>query len=153
MGLSIGQLKGGVIHLRVFVESSGQFCGLMLEKAVHCLGILHYGCAWARAQQRALPVIGMLSPLSADDDKIVTISFLQGLKESGYVEGQNVEMEYRWAENQDDRLLALAANLVRRRVTVDRGRRSGPSAGGEQRVFLTGINPASDLSCPGELLA
>src|SRR6516165_3736369 len=79
--------------------------------------------AWpvvARAQQAAMPVIGYLSPQSADDDyKITTVvPFLQGLKETGYVEGQNVAIEYRWAENQPDRLPALAADLVRRRVAV-----------------------------------
>jgi putative tryptophan/tyrosine transport system substrate-binding protein len=74
--------------------------------------------AWsfaARAQQGAMPVIGFLSSISADD---LIVRFLQGLKETGYVEGQNVAIEYRWAENQYDRLPALAADLVRRRVAV-----------------------------------
>ena len=73
----------------------------------------------ARAQQRPMPVIGFLMPQSADDDyKNVTVPLLQGLKESGYVEGLNVAFEYRWAENQYDRLPALAADLVRHRVAV-----------------------------------
>ena len=73
--------------------------------------------AWpvvARAQQPAMPVIGYLGSQSADDEyKNFTVPFLQGLKEAGFVEGQNVAMEYRWAGNQYDRLPALAADLVR----------------------------------------
>ena len=72
-----------------------------------------------RAQQPTMPVIGVLGSQSPDDDhKDYIVPFLQGLKESGYVEGQNVAIEYRWAENQYDRLSALAADLVRRRVAV-----------------------------------
>jgi putative tryptophan/tyrosine transport system substrate-binding protein len=70
----------------------------------------------ARAQQSGMPVIGVLMPQSAEKD--FTVPFLQGLKEAGYVEGQNVVVEYRYAENQLDRLPALAANLVRLRVAV-----------------------------------
>src|SRR6516162_2880153 len=78
--------------------------------------------AWpvvARAQQAAVPVIGYLGTHSADADyKNITVPFLQGLKEAGYVVGQNVAVEYRWAESQYDRLPVLAADLVRRRVAV-----------------------------------
>jgi putative ABC transport system substrate-binding protein len=82
--------------------------------------LLGGAAAWplaARAQQPAIPVIGYLSSSFAVDEYF-TVPFLQGLKETGYVEGQNVTVEYRWAENQDDRLPALAADLVRRRVAV-----------------------------------
>src|SRR5271169_2491455 len=78
--------------------------------------------AWpmvARAQQPTTPVIGFLSTQSADDDyRNVTVPVLQGLKETGYVEDRNVAVEYRYAENQYDRLPTLAADLVRRRVAV-----------------------------------
>jgi len=78
--------------------------------------------AWpvvVRAQQAAMPVIGYLGVQSADIDyESVTVPFLRGLKETGYVEGQDVAVEYRWAENQFDRLPELAADLVRRRVAV-----------------------------------
>ena len=73
----------------------------------------------ARAQQPGMPVIGFLSFQSSEADyKVVTVAFLQGLKETGFVEGQNVAVEYRYAKNQLDRLPALAADLVRRRVAV-----------------------------------
>jgi putative ABC transport system substrate-binding protein len=71
----------------------------------------------ARAQQSGMPVIGVLSSQSADDDYI-TIPFLQGLKETGYIEGQNVMLVYRHAQNQFDRLPALASDLVGLRVAV-----------------------------------
>jgi putative tryptophan/tyrosine transport system substrate-binding protein len=70
----------------------------------------------ARAQQPGTPVIGWLSPTSPDNYADRLRAFRQGLKDTGYVEGENVTVEYRWAENQLDQLPELAAELVRRRV-------------------------------------
>jgi putative tryptophan/tyrosine transport system substrate-binding protein len=77
--------------------------------------------AWplaARAQQAAMPVVGLLSGSSLVGRTHMLTAFLRGLRESGYVEGENVAIEYRWAQDQYDRLPDLAANLVRRRVAV-----------------------------------
>jgi putative ABC transport system substrate-binding protein len=72
----------------------------------------------ARAQQPAMPVIGLLGSESPDLWAGRMRAFHQGLGETGYVDGRNVAIEYRWAEGHNDRLPALAADLVRRRVTV-----------------------------------
>ncbi len=72
----------------------------------------------ARAEQQTWPVIGLLDPRSPDAMADRLRAFRQGLKETGHVEGENVAIEYRWAEGQYDRLPALAAELVRRQVAV-----------------------------------
>jgi putative ABC transport system substrate-binding protein len=72
----------------------------------------------ARAQQPAMPVVGFLNPESPETRRDFVAAFHQGLAESGYVEGRNVTIEYRWAEGRNDRLPVMAADLVQRRVTV-----------------------------------
>ena len=77
--------------------------------------------AWplaARAQQPAMPVIGFFNPPSPEALAEPMRGLRQGLKDTGYVEGENLTIEYRWAENQAERLPAMAAELVRRRVSL-----------------------------------
>ena len=70
-----------------------------------------------------MPVIGFLNPRSPSKGELVAAAFRRGLQDAGYVEGRNVAVEYRWAEDRYDRLTALAADLAARRVAVMRGRR------------------------------
>jgi putative ABC transport system substrate-binding protein len=72
----------------------------------------------ARAQQSTIPIIGFLNGASSDGIPFATTAFRQGLRETGYVEGQNVAIEYRWADNQLDRLPAMMVDLVRRQAAV-----------------------------------
>jgi putative ABC transport system substrate-binding protein len=77
--------------------------------------------AWplaAHAQQPSMPVIGLLAPWGSGDSLQLTTAFFQGLKDGGFVEGQNVSIEYRLAGNQNERLPAMAADLVHHQVTV-----------------------------------
>jgi putative ABC transport system substrate-binding protein len=125
----------------------------MLMRRRQFIAGLGSAAAWqvtAWAQQPAMPVIGFLSLQSAEDDyKNRTVPFLQGLKETGYVEGQNVAVEYRYAKNQIDPLPALAADLVRRRVAVIVA--AGPEAalaakaatGSIPIVFVAGLDPVA----------
>src|SRR3954449_3900597 len=113
----------------------------------------------ARAQQPKTPVIGVLATRGRDDDPQLLAAFRHGLNEAGFVEGQNVTLEYRFAENQYDRLPELAADLVRRQVAVIVA--NGPAAVIAKAttdaipiVFTAGFDPVkiglvASLSQPG----
>src|SRR5215469_13635685 len=84
-------------------------------------GIAASGVAWplaARAQQSSVPAIGYLGLGSQQSDAFRVTAFREGLKEAGFVEGQNLTVEYRWAEQHHDRLPTMAADLVRHQVAV-----------------------------------
>ena len=109
--------------------------------------------AWplaARAQQPAMPVVGYLGPASPEASRNQLAAFHRGLADTGYVEGRNVAIEYRWAENHYDRLPALATELVHRQLSVIVAGGTTPGAHALKAatqtipiVFLVGPDPVA----------
>src|SRR5262249_7687272 len=96
--------------------------------------------AWplaARAQQPAMPVVGFMSTRAAEDSPYLLAAFRRGLAEGGFVEGQNVAIEFRWARGRYDLLSAMAAELVSRRVAVLTTAGGEPSALAAKRATST----------------
>src|SRR5262245_58868093 len=124
--------------------------------------------AWplaARAQQPAMPVIGFLSSLAPSDLGLVVPGFYQGLNEVGFIEGRNITIEYRWAQGNYQRLPAMSADLVNRKVAVLAAISGTPAAMAAKAatttipiVFAIGGDPVApglvaNLSRPSGLVA
>src|SRR4051794_22508441 len=98
-----------------------------------------------RAQQPAIPVIGFLSSRAPENNTNLTAAFHRGLKEAGYIEGQNLIIEYRWANNDHERLPDMAADLVRTMIAATGGNISAVAAKATTKtipiVFTVGGDP------------
>ena len=141
-------------------SDAGEVLGVRRRELILFLSTMVVGSRSLRAQQKTMPIIGYLSPGSSDADDFRLNAFRKGLNETSYFEGQNVAIEYRWGHGQNDRLPAVAADLVHLQLLVIVTAGAPPTFAAKAAtsaipiVFVLGIDPVqsglvASLNRPG----